>query len=246
MPRLRLKADTLFPIIAPFIEPFSLAAFNKISCYLLERAAQGRFDIMAAQKRPIATRFILQGAKNQMLPKLDVVGGVTRKNFSIPTARGSLGDFIDGPAENDWSIGLNFSIPLHNDKAKGDLRQAYAREMQAEIRIKQLLQLSLKDMREALSNQIMLYKNLLEAEEAVKENRLLVVNESKKLSSGFSTIFFLIDFENRLTDALLRQVEIHKEFLQNIARIRFLSATLFIMHDQLDTIEPKNLTFLHF
>lgn len=226
-------------------QPFSEEEFNKISCYLLERAANSRFDIIANQKRKIAAEYLVKGAENETYPQLDLFGGAAYKNYSAHV-RASTGGNNRGPAEKDIIVGINFSMPFYNDRARGLLKQQLARESQLQLQRHQLIQSSLRDLRTALKNQIRLANNLKEALEAVKENHLLVENERKKIQAGFSTIFFLIDFENRLTDSLIQQVLIYKQFYQNIALIRFLSATLFMIDDGLDTITPENLTSLNF
>lgn len=222
---------------------FQEGEFQNIRCFLLEKARKGRYDIIANQKRLAAADFLVLGAYNDTLPELNVVGGVARRNYSA-SSRVALGGSSRGPAENDWSIGLNFSMPLYNDKAKGILKQQMARQAQVKIRHQQLIQLALKDLRLALENQYTLAKNLEESNELVRESRLLVLNETKKLKAGFSTLFFLIDFELRLTSALTQQANIYKQYFQNIARIRFLSSAFFFHTECLDTITVENLISL--
>lgn len=219
--------------------------FNQIRCFLFERASQYRYDILANQKRMLAAEYLVLGARNETLPKLDVIGGVAYKNYTAGD-RVAPGGNRKGPGENDWTIGINLSVPFYNDRAKGILRQQLARQSQLRIRFQQLIQSSLAQLREAVNNQVSLARSLQESNEVVRENRLLVSIETRKLKAGFSTLFFLIDFENRLTDALVQQVQIHKQFLQNIARIRFLSATLFKNEMCIDTISFESLTSLEF
>lgn len=226
---------------------YSPEEFTKIQCLLLKRAASMRYDLIAAKKRETAANILVQGAENGLLPQLDLVAGFTQSNFEMnEKAKPLFRALYGGPPERDWSIGMSLSVPFYNDAAKGVLRQTQARRTQAKIRVHQLIQLSLRDLREALSDQATLAINLKESHEAVKDNQILIKNETKKLEAGFSTLFFLIDFENRLTDSLIQQVTIQKSLLQNIARLRFLSATLFIDQGDVDTILPENLSSLQF
>lgn len=223
----------------------SFERLAKIRCRLLERAAEERYSIFAAQKRAEAAAFLVEGARNGLLPKLDVIGGVARKNFANgKTGKRLYHAFDEGVPEIDWTVGVSFSMPLYNDTAKGILRQQLAAQAQKRIVIQQLTQQALAETREAVNNHMTILRNLREAEEAVKENQILVDNESKKLRAGFSTLFFLIDFENKLTDALVQQVLIQKAYFQNIAHLRFLSSTLFMLGECIDFITPENLTSL--
>ncbi len=227
------------------VPEYSAEELAKIRCFLLERAAYERFDLIAARFRESAAYTLVLGARNGLLPQLDLIASVTKSNFECnKRAEPLFGALNGGPPEKDWTIGVNLSIPLHNDAAKGVLRQTQARWSQTKIRIQQLTQQALKDLREALSDQTTLGINLKNVQELVKNNQILVENETKKLDAGFSTLFFLIDFENRLLDALIQQINIQKQYFQNIARLRFLSATLFTSYGTVDTILPENLTSL--
>lgn len=224
---------------------FSYDELLQSSCYLLRRAASSRFDVIAAQKRVEAAGYLVQGARNETLPEVNLVGSVGQKNFSVGSkAEPLLGALQKGPPQTDYTIGVTVNVPLYNDSAIGVLKQRNARQSQLSLQVKQLIQQGLKDLRAALTDQMTLAKNLKESNEAVKENNILVQNELKKLNAGLSTVFFVIDFENRQTDSLIQQVQTQKDFLQNIVRLRFLSATLFNSVNCIELIEPKNLISL--
>lgn len=226
---------------------FSYDDFFKSSCYLLQRGASERFDLLAVEKRIDAAKLLVLGARNDMLPQVDIVGGVTqRKRVEGRKAHSLGGSFRRGAPQKDWNVGINLSVPLYNSSAEGSLRQQCARERQLRLEFQSLLQQNLKNLREAISNQITLAKNVEGSNEVVKRKRTLVHNELKKWKAGLSTIFFLIDFENNLTDALVEQIRIYKLYFQNIVRLRFLSATLFTSSHCIETITPKDMTSLSF
>lgn len=242
--------ETIFSTDDFIIEDFSLEKFEKIQCPLLELAAAQRYDILASQTREQAIAFLVKGAQNGLLPSFNFIANVIRSNFhgyrpSVVFPRGR----DKGPAEVDVTFGFNISVPFNNDAAKGLLRQFLAQQSQVKIRTNQIIQQSLQDLRTALSDQITLAKNVKEIEVTVSNDLQLTLNETEKLNAGYSpfnTLFFLINFEDTYTNDLILKIEIEKRYLQNIARIRFLSATLFNSGDTFDTVDLTSLSSLHF
>jgi outer membrane protein TolC len=224
---------------------FTYESFIQQQCALLRKSAASRYDLQAIASRIQAAVMLVQGARNGLLPQLDVVGGVAKRNFETGRDSKSVASpFSNGPGQTDWTVGVNFSVPLYNDSAEGILRQQQALYAQARLRSQQTTQNVLKDLRQAISDQVTLAAALLDVNDSVSKNESLVHNERIKLGVGISTPFFLINFENSLTDALIQQVAAYKGYIQNIARLRFLTGTLFTVNDCIETIIPEDLISL--
>jgi outer membrane protein TolC len=104
------------------------------------------------------------------------------------------------------------------------------------------MQQTTTDLRIALSKQLYLARELQKSNERVVVNRKLVDEEVIKMHAGMSTLFVLIDFENRLTEALIEQITIRKLYMQNIATLRFLTATLFKQTDGDELVKVMDIT----
>lgn len=194
---------------------------------LIDYALMYRFDILASFNRELVTGVLLKGAKNFALPEVDLIGGVTRRNFTRGNeANNFLGPFDARKPQTDWTIGLKISVPLHNDEALGLVRQRAAEKLQSSLRTTLLSQTAISDLRAAFEDHLSLISQLRVAEENVSLTKKLIENENKKLPEGYSNLFILLDFEDRLTDALSEVALIYKNYLQNLARIRFLTGAM--------------------
>lgn len=222
-----------------------LQQFQNIAADLINYASIHRYDIQAARIREDVFDALLKGAYNQVLPEVNVRAGVSTRDFRL---RGSAEPFLKplklkNPQTN-WSIGVHVSVPLYNDAAEGTLEQRQAQKCQSVLVTKLLTQTTIKELREAISNQINLAAEVKKANALVSLNQTLIENERKKLLEGFSTLFVLLDFENRLTNSLSEQVSIAKQFVQNIALIRFLTGTLLKAETFLSCVEVVDVTVL--
>lgn len=231
-------------------DDFPVADFNPddLACLmegLLDYALRWRYEILASLTREQSTSALLTGAKNSALPKLNLFGGAKTSNFT-------LGDRADGlysansarEPQTDWSVGIRFSMPFYDDAALGLVRQLQAQLSQVRLRTQLQTQSTIRDVQEALMNQYTLFLSLKEAKLAVERNEILVKNEKEKLQGGFSTIFFLVDFENRLTDAEAEYIDIYKQYMQNIARLRYFTATLVVAQPDLVSIRVEDVATL--
>lgn len=206
----------------------NLEDFQCLIGSLIYSAINYRYDILASLARQEEADILLKGAYNEVLPQVNVLAGVQKSNFELGgRSKPFFSPYGYHDSETDWTIGMSFSVPFHNDAALGDLRQRKAIKYQSEYRTQLLMQSAVTNLRVALSNQIYLASELDKASERVKLNQTLIDEEHKKLNAGFSSLFILLDFENRLTNALIEHTDIYKQYLQNIANLRFLTGTLF-------------------
>lgn len=239
--------DEEHPFILDDFAPVDLNAQGLESLLpgLIEQAITYRYDIQASAIREREANILLQGAYNAELPQVDIFGGVEKTDFKI--GGGSERTFssieMDHPQTN-WTIGLNFSVPLYNDAAKGLLRQRQAQKYQAMLNTQFLTQSAVTALRAALANQISLLRQLKKANERVELNRTLIDDEWKKLRAGYSTLFVLLSFEARLTDALGEFSNIYKRYMQNIVLLRFLTGSLFESDTCMDLIALEDVKTL--
>jgi outer membrane protein TolC len=211
-----------FPSTA--LDPY---AFPSIFCSLFPNVFQLRFDILASITREEEYILLLKGAKNLELPQLDVVGRVTVTDFTSCSRSENFFSSLDFERpQQDYTIGVVFSTPFFRDEAKGLIRQRQAQWLQAQANTQLIKQQALADISAALKDQIKIQEEIKKAKDAVDEYHQLLVNEKKKLIAGYSTIFFLLNFEASLTTAMVTYVQLQNQLANNIAKIRFLTGTL--------------------
>lgn len=186
-----------------------------------------RFDILAALTREDEADILLVGARNFVKPEVDLIGGVRHNNFvNGPPANHFFRPITASQPQVNWTIGIRISVPFENVAAIGLERQRAAQRLQATLQTSLLSQTVITSLRSAFENHLALLDQLKIARENVRLAHKLIEDETKKLPEGYSSLFILLDFEDRLTNALTAEVEIYKEYLQNIALLRFITGTL--------------------
>lgn len=222
---------------------FTPEMYNQMINIIADYAIDHRYDIRASFIDQQSAAMLVEGAYNGTLPLLNLFAGARSSNFVLgERARDFFRATTAHNPQTDLTFGIKFSMPLHNDNAEGLLIQLQSRLTQTFFRTQLLTKDAIKSVFDALGNQLSLSFSLQQADLAVSKYEVLVANEREKLQGGFSTLFILIDFENKLTDALSRQTLIQKQYLQNIAQLRYLTATLLKVDDCLTNMEIENLT----
>jgi outer membrane protein TolC len=187
------------------------------------RTALARQPLMQASRVELETRdYNVRFTKNQMLPKLDVVGSfalsgiggdqILRDNFAgapsqiIPGGYGDAVDTLFGGDYRDWSLGLNVSYPLGNSVAEAQHAQAQVASRQQRARID--------------SNEILVSQEVRRTSRAVDTNRKRIdatrvarelaekrlEAEQKKFEVGMSTSFLIVQAQRDLAQAAANEL----------------------------------------
>jgi outer membrane protein len=151
---------------------------------------------------------VIQYRRNQLLPQLDVVGSYGR----LATVEGDgyygrvLTDLREG-AGSFYSIGGQIVFPLGNRSARSNYRAAQAEREQVLLRMKQLEQNIMVE----IDNAIQLARTQFERVDATRRAReyqeAALQAEEKKLESGKSTSFFVLQLQRDLTAASSAEVQ---------------------------------------
>ncbi len=174
-------------------------------------------------------------AKNQLLPELDAVGsagltgldGVRRTRNGVPIlATGgegsSLGDMMSGRF-NNWSAGLNLTVPLGNRAAEAGYTQAALQEDQSRVSLRNLELQITAQVREAVRRIDTNAKRVEAARvaRALAEEQLRI--EQRRLRAGVTTTFNVLQFQRDLTAAQATEVQAVSDYqkaLVNLERVR--------------------------
>jgi len=219
--------------------------FQDIFCDLMEYAIHNRYNILASTLREREAAVLVSGAANSTLPEVDVIAGVKTTDFTRRCqANNFLSPIVMSNPQTEWTIGLSISVPFYNVQAEGLLEQRRAEQMEVIYNTQFLMQDTITNLSAALSDHYALALEVDKASERAKVTQKLIEDERKKLPFGFSNLFILLDYEDRLTDALQQHNDIYKSYLQNIARLRFFTGTLLRRDCCFNNIEVVDVTTL--
>lgn len=155
--------------------------------------------------------------KNQLFPSLDLTA-----SFGATGRANNHGDAIEEVRSSDftsYSIGAIFSIPLSNLGPRKQYRISKAQREQAILRLKRLEQNALIEIDDAIVNA----QTAFERVQATREARLYadaaLEAEQKKLESGKSTSFFVLQLQRDLTSARSQEIQAVADYNKALAQL---------------------------
>ncbi|NGX51186.1 MAG: hypothetical protein K1060chlam2_01047 [Chlamydiae bacterium] len=213
---------------------------------LLSTARQNRGDLIASELRIKEAAWLLKSAKNAVLPSLDLVLGFDVTNNRVSNrSRPFFSSINSGPQKKDLSVMLSFSIPLFNDRAKGEKRQREAELSQA-ILVESKLDESIRtDIATALRSQLELIDEVYFADKAVQWYETTLKDEIARLKEGYSSLFIVIDYENRLRRTFIEKVLVQKDYADNLTELLFTTGTLVKLDDVTNRVSIDILNYNH-
>lgn len=218
------------------LDPFPaiLSADKILPLFQLMQIAWGnRADLKSAELRTEEAFLLLKGANNEVLPHLNLRGRVDYKNSKIgPTADTPFSALASKTPEVDLAITLDFSYPLCNDAALGRQHAISAETRQAQLAQSKLMEQIRTNLTAAFQNNLTLLRELSAANKSVEWYEENLNSEIKRLKEGYSTIFIVIDFQRRLNDALTRQVDAQRQYVQNFVDLLYVTGTLISYDDE--------------
>ncbi len=182
---------------------------------------------MSLEKQAYTVRF----ARNQLFSQLDVIGSVGY-GASSSSLNGYLGQLRarDNPF---YSIGGQMTIPLENTGARNSLRAAKATREQIELQLKQVQQNVLI----TIENDIATANTRFQQVDATREARIYaeaaLSAEQKKLESGKSTSFVVLQLTKDLTAARSAEISALANYNDALAQLSL---------DEGSTLERRRIT----
>lgn len=194
---------------------------------LLARALEKRPEVEQTRIQINNTKIGLAGAKNQLLPSLDLFGSMTNNGLAgtvntlppaggIPVFRNPDPFFLGGAGRlyeqlfrrnfPDYAVGFQLNVPIRNRAAQADITNDTLRLRQQELQ-EQRLKNSIKvEVQQAI---ISLQQARAGYQAAVKARQLqeqTLDAEQKKFALGSSTIFVVVQTQRDLTLAQANEV----------------------------------------
>ncbi|MEE8289938.1 MAG: TolC family protein [Candidatus Tectomicrobia bacterium] len=189
----------------------------------IRQALENRHDLIQAKLELENQNITLIFNKNQALPTLDLQGSFQLNGIDRDFS-GSLEQFR--LSRHRWEVGLVFRHPLGNRRGKSRVQQSQLAIRQQMLTIKNLEENILEDVRVAV-RQVMASSQLVQASRAA--SRLAQKQreaEEKKLKVGLSTLFFVLQFQQDLSDARSRGIRALTAYLQALISLEEAKNTL--------------------
>jgi outer membrane protein TolC len=169
---------------------------------LVDVAMQHRPDVRAQRSAIAAAEIAARRAESEALPALDLVGGYSSDGVRDEFAR-AWGDALDQQYP-DWSVRLEFSLPLGNQAARSRAQQQ-ALEVERQRRQFQALALAVaREVRDAVRSLQTLAQSIAAGRESVRLAGANLETEQVKLRVGASTAFEVQRRNQELLDARTR------------------------------------------
>jgi outer membrane protein TolC len=161
--------------------------------------------------------YTIRYQKNQLLPQLDVTG-TAGYGAGSPTFGGYL-DQLGGRDNPFYSVGGQIAIPLGNTSARNSYRTAKATREQITLQLKQLEQNVLIQ----IENDIAVANTRFQQVDATREARIYAEAaldaEQKKLESGKSTSFVVLQLTRDLTSARSAEISALANYNNALAQL---------------------------
>lgn len=208
-----------------------------------DMAAERRADLLAARARTRSAELLLGAAESAVKPRLDLVGSVgwagldTGSGFA--TLVSALGERIPGP---NAQAGLVFDFPWGNRSAKGQLASRKAIANQAQIGTGDLERQIRSAVAVAMSNLGATAQRVETTRESSELYRSAIDDEKEKLRLGLGTVIDLTVTEDRLTQALLSELDAQYAHAIALARLRFETGTIVAPEGEIQQIDHGSLT----
>lgn len=207
----------------------------------LKIAQNNRADIEAAKKVQEALELQLRFAENNKKPQLNLTGfvnyGGMNKGNGLDRALATLSK---SEGRNfGYGVRLNFSFPLNNNLARGNLIQNEVALKDQEIitaNLRRNITLNVSIAINNLENSVWV---LEKAKEALAFYQEVYNNEQVKFKNGITILLNLIQFQERLTLAELEYLQAHQQFAIAIVNLRYETGTLFANKKEKGVLDKK-------
>lgn len=146
-----------------------------------------------------------------LAPKLDINANLLNKGYKLP-------DELTVPfMENNYKLGVDFSMPLLFRKARGEYKQARIKQQEANIE-RDYSALQIENKIKSYYNEVLTLKKQIELYENANENySRLLSGELARYRIGESNLFLINSRENKLLEASQKLFELKTQWHKSYA-----------------------------
>ena len=158
--------------------------------------------------------------KNQMFPELDLIGsyGHSASGSNVREFNDAFNDFRTGQ-KPFWTVGGSLSIPLSNKAARNRYKQSKLTADQLLLELKKLEESALVQIDETV-NQV---RTSLDRVDSTRKARIYAEDaldaEQKKLASGKSTSFVVLQLQRDLTSARSQEIRALADYNKALSQL---------------------------
>lgn len=190
----------------------------------IRQALEHRPDLKQSQLELENQHITLVFNQNQALPTLDLEASV-RFN-GIDTGFGDSFNQFDLIERNRWEVGVVFRYPLANRRAKSRVEQSRLGVRQQMLRIKNLEEDIMADVRAAVRDVLTNAQRVQATRAASRLAQKQLEAEEKKLQVGLATVFTVLEFQDDLAVERSNEINALTEYLKALVRLEEAKGTL--------------------
>lgn len=222
-PSLLREEVLLLPVDAPRVQGADLD--EKLAVERgMEEALGRRPEIRQLRSQLLSQDATIDRAKNDLLPRLDLVGGGglngTEGNFRATNNGVRGGDFYD------WSVLLSFEYALERSTARGNLNRAELEKRRFLLQVRNLENQILVEVRDAVRS----IKTDEKRIEATRRARILAQEqldgEISRNEHGLSTTFRVLDVQKELVQARTNELKALIDYHLDESRLQRVTGVL--------------------
>jgi outer membrane protein TolC len=208
----------LLPIDPPTYSPPQIDQSAEIAAALEQRP-----DLRQAKLELDNQNITLVFNRNQLLPTLDLAASLSFNGINETIGK-SIEEFDTD--RRVWEVGLVFNYPLANRRAKGLVRQSRLAIRQQLLRIKELEEIVMEEVRRAIRN-VLASAELVHATRAASRlAQKQLEAEEKKLRVGLATVFTVLQFQEDLAVERSNEIRSLTAFQQARINLEAVKSTL--------------------
>ncbi len=146
-----------------------------------------------------------------LVPKLDINANLLNKRYELPA------ELTVPFMENNYKLGIDFSMPLLFRKAKGEYKQARIQQQEANIE-RDYTALQVENKIKSYYNEVLTLKKQIELYENANENySRMLTGELARYRIGESNLFLVNSRENKLLEASRKLFELKTKWHKSYA-----------------------------
>jgi outer membrane protein len=191
---------------------------------IADRALVARPDLAALRADVQAAEIGLEAAKRDLLPQLDLV-----VDYSSTGIQPEFDPAFRDSAEqsfNNWSVALQFAVPIGNQAARAVRDRAALQHEQALRRVYAVELDVVREVRDAVRQLNALAESIVAARESVRLAETNLYTERQRLDIGESTLFEIQQRNQQLREARQRLRRNQVDFRRAEAQLEFVRGTL--------------------
>ena len=201
------QGQSLVPVESPVVQPADMDVDRSINVALRLRPDYIA-SIQTVERQNIQIKF----TRNQLWPEIDIGG-----SYGWNDGGNSYGNWVGNlPA---WSAGVSVTFPLGNRQARATYNSARLTADQLLLQLKQLEQQIVVAVDNAVGHVRTNYESVLATRAATRAAEESYKAERKKLETGTSTTFLVLQAESLLLDARSAQIRAEADYNESLVAL---------------------------